>query len=231
MGKSIATKKIILLVGRDNWQKDDSLNHILLGYLKTTHYTIKWEDPAGNILYKLRQLEREIKWLPDTIRKINLRIVQLLYGITHWSYFVYLSGRKNQSIEFRSQKLRESILRLGVKNEIIIFSRSAGGRISSRIADELQIKQLICLGYPFKHPEKEDEPGRYQHLKDLKTPFLIIQGSRDEYGGLGVSEKYELSPAIELFFVDTNHEFNISPEEWKKVRKKISQLFAVSPVE
>lgn len=37
MGKSIATKKIILLVGRDNWQKDDSLNHILLGYLKTTH--------------------------------------------------------------------------------------------------------------------------------------------------------------------------------------------------
>lgn len=99
------------------------------------------------------------------------------------------------------------------------------------IADELQIKQLICLGYPFKHPEKKEEPGRYQHLKDLKTPFLIIQGTKDEYGGLGVTEKYELSPTIELFFVDTNHEFNISPEEWEKVQKKISQRFTVSSVE
>lgn len=219
-----ASQKTILLVGRDNWQKDDSLNHILLGHLKTTSYTIKWEDPAGNLLYKLRQLERQIKWLPDTIRKMNLRIVQLLYGLIHWSYFVYLSDRKNQSVELRSRKLKESILRLGVKQEIIILSRSVGGRISSMIADDLSIKQLICLGYPFKHPEKEKEPGRYQHLKNLKTPFLIIQGNRDEYGGLEVSEKYELSPAVELFFVDTNHEFDMSSEDWEKVLQKIDEV-------
>ena len=218
MRKNTSGAKIILLVGRDNWQKDNSLNHILLEYLKTTNYTIKWEDPAGNLLYKLRQLEQ----------KINLRIVQLLYGITHWSYFVYLSYRRNQSIELRSRKLKESILSSGAANELIILSRSAGGRISSLIADELQIKQLICLGYPFKHPEKEEEPGRYQHLKNLKTPFLIIQGTRDEYGGSSVPERYELSPAIELFFVDTTHNFNISSEEWKTVLEKIGEV--IEPV-
>lgn len=227
MRENTSTPKIILLVGRDNWQKDDALNHTLLRYLKTTNFIIKWEDPAGDIIYKFRQLERKIK-LPDTLRKMNLRIVQLLYGITHWSYFVYLSDRKNQSVEFRSRKLKESILKLGAGNELIILSRSAGGRISSLVADELKIKQLICLSYPFKHPEKEKEPGRYQHLKNLKTPFLIIQGNRDEYGGLEVAEKYELSPAIELFFVDTTHNFNISSEEWKTVLEKIGEV--IEPV-
>jgi hypothetical protein len=216
--------KIIFLIGRDNWQKDDSLNHILINHLKRTEYKIKWEDPAGCTLYKFRNFENHhLKWLPDYIKIINLRAIQIFYGICHWNYFNYLSDRRNSSVELRIKKLKKSILRLGTENEIVILSRSAGGRFSSRIADELNIKHVICLSYPFKHPDEDVDPDRYLHLMNLQTPMLIIQGESDEYGGLEVRDNYILSRNIELFFVDTYHDFKISNHDWERVLSKIDE--------
>jgi hypothetical protein len=216
--------KIIFLIGRDNWQKDDSLNHVLIDYLKKTRHEIKWEDPAGSMLYKFRGFENNLKWLPNYFKKINLRVFQIFYGIFHWDYFNYLSDRRNSSVELRIQKLKKSILKLGTQKEIIILSRSAGGRFSSRIADELKIKHIICLSYPFKHPTEGIEPDRYLHLMNLETPMLIIQGGCDEYGGLEVKDNYIFSPNIELFFVDTNHDFKISNHDWRRVLSKIDEI-------
>ncbi len=227
MAKKLSSEKIILLVQRDNWQKDNSLNQILIQYLKKSKHRIVWEDPAGNVLYRVRNFENKIKWLPVSIKKIDLKIVQLLYALTHWSYFSFLFNRSKGIIELRSKKLKKSILKLGIENEIIILARSSGGRAASLIADELNIKHIICLGYPFKHPHKQLEPERYIHLKNLKTPFLIIQGIKDEYGGIEVKEKYTLSPHTEILFVNANHNFKISEEDWKKVLLKISDIIGV----
>jgi hypothetical protein len=116
--------KIIFLIGRDNWQKDDALNHVLINYLKKSRHEIRWEDPAGSILFKFRSFENNLKWLPNYVKKINLRIVQIFYGIFNWNYFNYLSYRRNSSVELRNQKLKERIVKLGNNNEIIILSRS-----------------------------------------------------------------------------------------------------------
>jgi hypothetical protein len=216
--------KIIFLIGRENWQKDNALNHILFDYLKKTKNEIVWEDPAGNLLYRLNKFENHLKWLPNYIKRINHRFTLILYLFFHWSYFNYLSDRKKPCTKLRAEMLKQSILRLGNKKEIIIVSRSAGGRFSSLIADDLKIKHIICLSYPFKHPEKEIEPERYLHLISLKTPMLIIQGDKDEYGGLDVRAKYILSPNIELFYVDANHDFIISGNDWKTVLIKIGNI-------
>jgi len=127
-------------------------------------------------------------------------------------------------VELRIKKLKMSILKLGSQKEIIILSRSAGGRFSSRIADELNIKHIICLSYPFKNPNEGIEPDRYLHLINLKTPMLIIQGESDEYGGLEVKDNYIFSSNIELFFVDTNHDFKISNHDWERVLTKIDKI-------
>ncbi len=37
--------------------------------------------------------------------------------------------------------------------------------------------------------------------------MLIVQGTKDEYGGLEIKEKYKFSPSIELMFVEGNHDF------------------------
>jgi hypothetical protein len=220
--------KLIFLIGRDNWQKDDLLNHILISYLKRTNFEIIWEDPAGELLYKLRRLEHQIKWLPNSVKILNLRIVQVLFGVFNWKYFSYLSNRTKSSPKIRIQKLKESLIKLQTDKEIIILSRSAGGRFASRIADELKLNRIICLSYPFKHPNENDQPDRYSHLKDIETPMLIIQGTKDEYGGLGLELKYELSSNIELFFIEANHDFNISIEEWEKVLLKINSFISLS---
>ena len=60
-----------------------------------------------------------------------------------------------------------------------------GGRVASMIADELhdagKIAGLVCLGYPF-HPPGKPQQIRTKHLAGLKTPTLICQGTRDEFG-------------------------------------------------
>lgn len=216
--------KIIYLIGRDNWQKDGALNKILINYLKKTQHKIVWEDPAGDLIYKLRNIETRFDHLPNYIKKVNLRILQIFYGLFHWSYFAYLSDRKSLEVQVRTKRLTESLLKLEKGREVIILSRSAGGRYSSLIADKLNIKHLICISYPFKHPDKEDEPERYLHLEKIQTPMLIIQGDKDEYGGLDVKDKYSLSPNIELVFVKAQHNFNIDEQDWEKVFTKISEV-------
>ena len=200
----------ILLVGRDNWQKDEALNLALLSKLRENNVQIVWEDPASEVIDFLRRIESKIGIIPNPIRKFNLRIVQILYGLLNPYYFFYLYKRKENSVISRCESLEKTICRRGIAAETIILSRSSGGRVSSLIADQLGLKHVICLGYPFKHPDHGDEPERYAHLAQLKTPMLIIQGVNDEYGGLEIEHKYVLSEKIEVCFLNTNHNFDIS---------------------
>lgn len=80
---------------------------------------------------------------------------------------------------------------------IIIAGKSMGGRVASMLADELQPDALICLGYPFYPAKKMDKP-RTEHLLNLCTPTLIVQGERDALGCRDIVEAYRLSPAIEI---------------------------------
>ncbi|WP_240230510.1 alpha/beta family hydrolase [Devosia lacusdianchii] len=88
---------------------------------------------------------------------------------------------------------------------LIIGGKSMGGRVASMAADALfangRIAGLLCLGYPFHPPEKPDQL-RTAHLLELKTPALICQGTRDEFGVPAEIATYSLSPSIELLFLE-----------------------------
>lgn len=64
---------------------------------------------------------------------------------------------------------------------IYIGGKSMGGRMASMIADQQNVSGLICLGYPFYAPGKKDKP-RIDHLQNLMTKTLILQGERDAMG-------------------------------------------------
>ena len=105
---------------------------------------------------------------------------------------------------------------------LIIGGKSMGGRVASMVADPLydadRIAGLLCLGYPF-HPPGQPEQLRTKHLVGLKTPSLIVQGTRDEFGTREEVTRYELSPAIELMWLeDGDHDL--------KPRKSISGFSA-----
>ncbi len=221
--------KVLLFAGRDDWQKDSNLNHLLVNYTKRRHLKIAWEDPAGGIIYNFRSFESKFKTLPSFVRKLNLRLAQALYTFIDWSYFTYLyrlfkKQSKKNKVKLRCEALKKRIQKLSIKNEVIIISRSSGGRVSSLIADELNIKHIICLGYPFQNPDNGAEPERYLHLENIKTPMLIIQGTKDEYGGAEIKDKYKFSPSVEVFFVETNHNFIIDDRTWDVIYQKIDEV-------
>jgi predicted alpha/beta-hydrolase family hydrolase len=95
---------------------------------------------------------------------------------------------------------------LGPAN-LIIGGKSMGGRIASLIADEAQVAGLVCLGYPF-HPTGRPGQLRVAHLKDLRTPTLICQGTRDPFGSRDEVSGYSLSSAIRILWLeDGDHGF------------------------
>ena len=85
---------------------------------------------------------------------------------------------------------------------LVIGGKSMGGRIASMVARELEtedhpVRGLICLGYPFYPPGKpEKAAGRLTHLTDIKTSTLIVQGTRDTFGGRDQITPLALSPAV-----------------------------------
>jgi predicted alpha/beta-hydrolase family hydrolase len=89
---------------------------------------------------------------------------------------------------------------------LAIGGKSMGGRMASLIADETKVAALVCLGYPFHPPGKPDRL-RTEHLAGLRTPTLIVQGTRDPFGTEAEVPQYDLSGNIRLYWsADGNHD-------------------------
>ena len=88
---------------------------------------------------------------------------------------------------------------------IAIGGKSMGGRIASMIADESPASALVCLGYPF-HPIGKPTQLRTDHLVNLTTPTLIVQGTRDRFGNQNEVENYGLAGSINTHWIpDGDH--------------------------
>lgn len=91
--------------------------------------------------------------------------------------------------------------------KLVIGGKSMGGRMASLVADEMGVRGLVCLGYPFYAPGKPDRP-RVEHLEALRTPTLICQGERDPMGDRDAVAGYKLSKNIRLHWLaDGDHGF------------------------
>jgi len=139
--------------------------------------------------------------------------------------FSYMAKRRTEGTRKpppRADKLNNeyqaAIEALQFDGPLIMGGKSMGGRVASMIADELfeadQIAGLLCVGYPF-HPIGKPEKLRTEHLENLKTPTLICQGTRDQFGTKDEVGGYDLSSAIQVsWFEDGDHDL--------KPRKRVS---------
>ena len=141
--------------------------------------------------------------------------------------FAYMAARRSEGTRKpppKAEKLNpeyiDAIESLAAKGPLVIGGKSMGGRVASMIADGLfaegRIVGLLCLGYPF-HPPGKPENLRTQHLENLQTPTLIVQGTRDEFGTRPEVDGYPLSKNIRVLWLeDGDHDL--------KPRKSISGL-------
>ncbi len=155
--------------------------------------------------------------IADALAERGLRVVRF--------EFSYMAARRTEGTRKpppRAEKLNSEYLAainaLDVDGPLIIGRKSMGGRVASMIADELfdadRITGLLCVGYPF-HPIGKPEKLRTEHLQHLRTPTLICQGTRDQFGSKDEVIEYELSSAIQMsWFEDGDHDL--------KPRKRVS---------
>jgi len=92
---------------------------------------------------------------------------------------------------------------------IAIGGKSMGGRMATMLAAEegrnTDISAIVTLGYPFHPPGKPDRL-RTEHFADLTLPVLMIQGTRDPFGGADEVPGYTLPPNARLFWAaDGDH--------------------------
>jgi hypothetical protein len=95
---------------------------------------------------------------------------------------------------------RRAIAALG-PTRLAIGGKSMGGRMASMVADESGVRALVCLGYPF-HPQGNSEKLRVAHLTTLRTPTLMVQGTRDPLGTEDEVPRYPLSSSIALHWIE-----------------------------
>jgi uncharacterized protein len=101
--------------------------------------------------------------------------------------------------------------RLGLKNaltamrkmvtgRLFLAGHSYGGRQASMLcAEEPElVSGLLLLSYPL-HPPRRPEQQRTQHLPDLRTPTLFVEGTRDPFGTIE-----ELQRAMKMIPGKTN---------------------------
>jgi predicted alpha/beta-hydrolase family hydrolase len=105
----------------------------------------------------------------------------------------------------------------------VIGGKSLGGRMASLLADEVGARALVCLGYPF-HPPGKPQRLRVAHLESLRTPTLVVQGTRDALGSREEVASYRLSRSIRVHWVgDGDHSLKPRARSGRSERQNLDE--------
>ena len=82
---------------------------------------------------------------------------------------------------------------------IFLGGHSYGGRQATMLcaAEPNLVSGLLLLSYPL-HPPRKPEQLRIQHLPNLRTPSLFVQGTRDPFGSIE-----EMTKVLQLVLAKT----------------------------
>jgi predicted alpha/beta-hydrolase family hydrolase len=126
------------------------------------------------------------------------------------------------------QSWRDVVAELGGGERVVIGGKSMGGRMASMVADELHVRGLLCLGYPF-HPPNQPQKTRTAHLAMLQTPTLIVQGTRDMFGSRQDVAGYQLAPSIRFEWLeDGDHSFRPRAASGFTEKQHLTQAVALA---
>ena len=231
-------EEILLIVGRNNSNRNSASIDALIEALYSRGLSVCWYEstisrarrtigaqmdnvvPAGarHWLTGKAPFQVGMRWLAKTII--------LLAHPRLWWFFV---KRWEERHHTSTRQLRQFVKSVHARR-IFVLSQSAGGIASSLIANDEPIEKLICFGYPFKHPDRDEEPRRTAHLQFLRKPFLIFQGEQDEYGRKADASRYVLSSAVTIEAIQATHDYDdLSGADFRRVLSLVTDFLEIAP--
>lgn len=99
------------------------------------------------------------------------------------------------------------------KTTLFAGGKSFGGRMTSQYLSKQgseEVKGVVFAGFPL-HPPGKSSIERAEHLKDVKTPMLFLQGTRDELAKWNLIEEVTSSlPLAKLIKLEgADHGFKV----------------------
>ncbi|MYM61981.1 alpha/beta fold hydrolase [Pseudomaricurvus sp. HS19] len=153
----------------------------------------------------------------DFMQQMAERIAALGVGVVRFE-FPYMAERRQTGKKRPPDRQpvlldtwRQVLADHAGEGPLVIGGKSMGGRMATLLAAELEaegcpVAGVICLGYPF-HPPGKPEKLRTEHLQSLRTPVLMLQGSRDPMGSREEVQGYDLSDTVVMSWLeDGNHD-------------------------
>ena len=129
----------------------------------------------------------------------------------------------HQTIEAAILKAQKLFPRL----PLFVAGKSFGGRMTSQCLaahpNDL-VKGIVFYGFPLHAPGKPSIE-RAEHLKEVRSPMLFLQGSRDEFATWKLIEKVtSLLPLAELIKIEgANHGFKAGKQDIIKLLTTITK--------
>ena len=113
------------------------------------------------------------------------------------------------------------------KLPLFVAGKSFGGRMTSQCLaahPNDKVKGIIFYGFPLHAPGKSSIE-RAEHLKDVRSPMLFLQGSRDEFATWKLIEKVTSSlPLAQLIKIEgANHGFKAGKQDIIKLLTTITK--------
>lgn len=228
------TPKITLLIGREHLEKDSYLYTNILSEIKGIQFDV-FNDSYSYFRRRIypfiaKVIPRFIQKNP-IVRSLYLQIEEQFYSIilNPNDYQMHVAFLKNPNdISLRIEKLAKRLRGIPDNTEITLIGRSAGAIVATMVSLNHPIHKIIALGYPFKHPDFQEEAYRHEHLKHVKTPMLIIQGLQDIYGGKEIKKKYNFNSNTTIVFEDIDHDFELTEENRIRILRNIEQFISDS---
>ena len=132
--------------------------------------------------------------------------LETIGDVTLMDYDYMREGRKRpdtppQLIAAHRRALAQ--LRAKTSDQIFLIGKSMGGRIGCHVSLEEKITGLICLGYPLCAMGDRSKL-RDKVLRELQTPILFVQGTRDPLCPLDLLEQVrsEMKAPNDLYIVE-----------------------------
>lgn len=232
--ESVPCPRQIVVIGRTNYRKSSVWIDTLLAELRQAGHEVHWFEsrqtengrlldrileqhlPSG-LCRRLASNHGPFAWL----RKL-LKALLLLRFPSRW--IVFVDSLRGHHTEHAAAQL-ERLLGARPAASVVLFGHSAGGIVSLLCEPHQAVDRIICIGYPFRHPERGEEKFRTDPLAKVGKPVLIIQGNRDEYGNGEAAHHYRLAPSIQMASVGSNHDYrNLSLDDQVACRALVERF-------
>lgn len=225
---------LVLVISRDNQEKPVHSIDRLLKELHKQGCTICWFETREKRISRWLSLAFSAfaaRFLPTGAWRSGMVFRLLGIGfkfgllLCHPKKWDFLWRRKSRaSNAMRATSLRR-LLEVMPASRVLLLGHSAGGIVASMAASISSVCAVVCFGYPFKHPDREDEPERTAHLATVEKPCLIFQGLHDEYGSPEDAQRYSMSSHIRIHSLSVGHDCDpLSDSEYDECLRLICSV-------